>query len=131
MEYTLATLARDVLFAVKKPLTYQEIWNQGTTSDIMKDDDLLTELYRLSSLFGVGIIKLMVNDIDSSSVLYQAKLKDRLDWLTINKLSEVSCCFREFIAEITSNYKSQNVDASRYDDIIDDPQKYIDNLLNA
>lgn len=101
------------------------------TADIKEDDDLLTELYRLSSLFGVGIIKLNVNDIDSSSVLYQAKSKDRLDWLTINKLSEVSCCFREFISEITSNYKSLNVNSSRYDDIIDDPQKYIESLLNA
>lgn len=101
------------------------------TANIKEDDDLLTELYRLSSLFGVGIIKLKLNDIDSSSVLYQAKPKDSLDWLTINKLSEVSCCFKEFIAEITNNYKSLNVNASRYDDIIDDPQKYIESLLNT
>lgn len=99
------------------------------TAEIKEDDDLLTKLYRLSSLFGVGLIKLRLDDIDSSSVLYQPKAKDYLDWLTINKLADASECFKQFITEITTDYKLLKVNAGGYDDIIDDPQEYVTKVV--
>ncbi|MFA7301966.1 MAG: hypothetical protein WC069_06670 [Candidatus Shapirobacteria bacterium] len=99
------------------------------TADINEDDDLLTELYRLSSSFGVGILKLNVKDIDSSTVLFQSKPKENLDWLFVNKLMDSSECFRKFISNITIEYKELAIDKSEYDVVIDDPIEYVKNNL--
>ncbi|GAB6283704.1 MAG: hypothetical protein STSR0008_24970 [Ignavibacterium sp.] len=48
---------------------------------------------RLKTSFGVGIIQLDLDDIDSSKVLFAAKVKPNLDWETMNKLCEQNSDF--------------------------------------
>jgi uncharacterized protein len=57
-------------------------------SEILQDDDFLAELERLAASFGIGIVLLDLADIDSSSVLYPARIRGTLDWETINKLCD-------------------------------------------
>jgi hypothetical protein len=99
-------------------------------SYIANDDDLMSELERLSMSFGIGIIKLNLEDIDSSSVLFHAKKRESLDWETMNKLSERNPDFMKFLQDIKIDFESKRIHKSEYDNIID-PYKYIEEKLLA
>ena len=105
--------------------------NEGylVAADIKKDDDLLSELERLSTSFGIGIIHLDLQDIDSSIVLFPARQKEKLDWDTMNKLVEQNKDFAKFIQDIKIDFESKRIHKSEYDKIIDDPEKYIKKIL--
>jgi len=53
-------------------------------ADVLQDDDFLAELERLAASFGIGIIQLDLREVNASSVLYPARVRDYLDWETIN-----------------------------------------------
>lgn len=93
-------------------------------ANIANDDDLLSELERLSMSFGIGIIRLDLEDIDSSSVLYHAKKRENLDWETMNKLSERNPDFMKFLQDIKIDFESKRIHKNEYDKIID-PYKHI------
>ncbi len=97
-------------------------------ANIANDDDLLSELERLSMSFGIGIIKLNLNDIDSSSVLYHAKKRDNLDWETMNKLSERNPDFMKFLQDIKIDFESKRIHKNEYDTILD-PYKHIEEKI--
>jgi len=105
--------------------------NEGylVAADIKKDDDLLSELERLSTSFGIGIIQLDLQDIDSSSVLFPAKQRVKLDWDTMNKLVEQNKDFAKFIQDVKIDFESKRIHKSEYDRIIDDPETYIRKIL--
>ena len=98
-------------------------------ADIAQDDDLLAELERLSASFGIGIIHLQLLDFDSSSVLFPARLKDKLDWETINKLCDQNRDFAKFIEDVKIDFDGARVHPSEYDKIINDPNTYIKDKL--
>ena len=95
------------------------------TKSIEKDDDLLSELQRLSMSFGIGIIHLDLEDIDASSILFPAKIKNQLDWETMNKLSQDNRDFAKFLKDIKIDFNSKRIHKTEYDDILPDPEKYI------
>ena len=127
-------------FELKKSLTkgnYRESFFQAVSNsswanegylvaaDIKQDDDLFSELERLSTSFGIGVIQLDLNDIDSSSILYHAKTRNQLDWETMNKLSEQNDDFRQFLKDVKIDFDSKRIHKSEYDKVIDDPETYI------
>jgi hypothetical protein len=93
--------------------------------DIKQDDDLLAELERLSTSFGIGVIHLNINDIDSSEVLFHAKSKSQLDWETMNKLSLQNEDFRQFLKDVKIDFDSKRIHKSEYDAILKEPETYI------
>jgi len=101
--------------------------NEGylVTCAIQQDDDLLSELERLSASFGIGIIILKLDDIDSSSVLFPARPKDHLDWETMNKLCEQNSDFETFIDDVQRDYAGKKIHLSDYDNISKDIEGYI------
>ena len=105
--------------------------NEGylVAADIKKDDDLLSELERLSTSFGIGIIQLDLHDIDSSIVRFPAIQKEKLDWDTMNKLVEQNRDFAKFIQDIKIDFESKRIHKAEYDKIIDDPEKYIKRIF--
>ena len=95
-------------FEIKKTLNksnYRESYFQAVSNsswanegylvcaEVIQDDDLLAELERLTASFGIGIIQLDLKDIDSSIVLFPARIKTNLDWETMNKLCEQNTDF--------------------------------------
>jgi uncharacterized protein len=98
------------------------------TSSVQQQDDLLSELERLSASFGIGVIFLDLTDIDSSTVLFPARSKDYLDWETMNKLCEQNNDFATFIADVQRDYTGKKIHSSEYDNIINDPDVYIKKL---
>jgi hypothetical protein len=105
--------------------------NEGylVSAEIIQDDDLLAELERLTASFGIGIIQLDLNDIDSSNILFPAKVKTYLDWETMNKLCEQNKDFEKFIQDVKIDFDSKRIHKSEYDSIIDNPEDYIKSLF--
>ena len=98
-------------------------------SEILQDDEFLTELERLASSFGVGIVHLDPHDIDSSSILYPARSKDALDWETINKLCEQNRDFEKFLQDVKIDLDSSRIHRAEYDSVPKDIRLYIKDKL--
>ncbi len=131
-------------FELKKSVTkatYRESFFQAVSNSswahegylvsahITEDDDLLAELERLCTSFGIGIISLNLTDFDSSRVLFPARTRDFLDWETVNKLCEQNKDFQNFIQNVKIDFDSKRVHPSDYDAVIKDPAKYIKDQL--
>lgn len=131
-------------FELKKSLNkanYREAYFQAVSNsswahegwlaapNILQDDDFLSELERLASSFGIGIIQLNLEDIDSSKILYPAKSKASLDWETINKLCEQNPDFNKFLEDVKIDFESKRIHKTEYDEVLQDIDTYISNKL--
>ena len=123
-------------FELKKALTrtnYRESYFQAVSNsswahegylvaaEIYGEEDFLLELERLTTAFGIGIIQLDIADIDSSVVRYPARIRETLDWETVNKLCYYSPDFKEFLKCVTNDFKAGRVFKEDYDHIPDNP----------
>lgn len=98
---------------------------------ISDDEELSQELERLTNAFGIGIIHLDLEDIDASKVLFQAKTKQVLDWETINTLCKINEDFSTFIERLNIDLGASEIRRDKYDEILDDPNKYIRDKLKV
>lgn len=101
------------------------------TCFVQQQDDLLSELERLSASFGIGIIILDLEDIDSSTVLYPARSKDYLDWETMNKLCEQNEDFETFIHDVQTDFSGKKIHPSEYESVLNDPDGYIKKIKTS
>lgn len=121
-------------FEIKKELTFSNIresffqavsnssWaNEGylVAAKISQDEEFLSELKRLSSAFGIGIIKIDIEDPDSSDILFPAKFKSELDWDTINKLSVENPDFNYFLERVQKDTSNIEVIKEKFDKVYD------------
>ncbi len=131
-------------FELKKSITkgnYRESYFQAVSNsswahegylvaaDVAQDDDLLSELERLSVSFGIGVIQLRLTDFDSSSAIFPARSRETLDWETVNKLCEQNKDFEKFVQDVRIDFDSKRFHPSEYDKILLDPIKYIKDKL--
>jgi len=98
-------------------------------SDILDDDEFHAELERLASSFGIGIIKLDPKDLDSSEILYPARIRETLDWEMINKLCKQNDDFKKFLQDVKIDFESKRVHKSEYDELKKDINEYIKTKL--
>ena len=98
-------------------------------TSIDDDENLLNELERLSMSFGIGIISIDLEDIENSSIKYPAKVKDALDWETMNKLSKQNTDFQKFLRDSKNAFTVKSIYKSEYDEVLEDPQGYINTKL--
>jgi len=98
---------------------------------ISDDEDFLTELRRLSTSFGIGIIKINIKKPSISDILFPAKEKEYLDWDAIDKLA-MNGDFREFLKRLRIDISSQEIRKERYDPVIteDDLIRLINKKIN-
>ena len=94
--------------------------NEGflVAADISTNEEFRSELGRLSSSFGIGIIKLNVEDPNSSELIFPARSRDYLDWETINKLT-MNPDFRDFLKRVKTDISSKEVRKEKYDKVFD------------
>ena len=92
--------------------------NEGylVTLEIDEDEDLMNELRRLNNSFGIGVIKLNKDEVESSEIILQARDKEFLDWDTIDRLVEENSDFKEFINDVMEDIKVKKV-KSKYDKV--------------
>lgn len=130
-------------FELKRSLTkatYRESFFQAVSNsswahhgylvaaEIANDDDLLAELDRLATSFGIGIIHLNLADLSESRVLFPARVKAELDWETINKLCEQNVDFRKFLQSVKIDVNARKIHRSEYDSVKPDIEEYIGKL---
>lgn len=85
-------------------------------ADILNEEVFGDELSRLSTSFGIGVIKLNMEDPHSSEIIFQAKYCEALDWETINKLT-MNADFKEFITTVKIDITSKKIHKKEYDQV--------------
>lgn len=64
------------------------------------DETFLDDLARLVNAFGIGVIRLDVDNIEQSEILFPAREHERLDWATVDRLVSMNHDFRAFVQRI-------------------------------
>lgn len=97
-------------------------------AEISNNDDFLKELQRLSSSFGIGVIKLDIEEPLSSEILMPAINRENLDWETINKLT-INKDFKEFLKRIKIDLTSNEIRKEKYDKLYE-PEELVKIIKN-
>ena len=94
--------------------------NEGylVVADLEEDEDLTNELKRLSSSFGIGVIKIDIDNPDSSEIKFQARHKTELDWDTMDKLAKENPDFRKFLNRVKTDIASKEIRKEWYDEVL-------------
>lgn len=116
---------RELSFSNLREAFFQAVSNSSWANEgylaaveIDKDDDFRKELERLSTSFGIGVIQLDIEDPDSTAIIFPAKLRDAVDWETVNKLAGMNPDFYEFLKRITTDFTSREVRKEKYDQVL-------------
>jgi len=119
-------LKRELNFSNLRESYFQAVsnssWaNEGylAAADINEDDEFLDELKRLSSAFGIGIIRLNIEDPDACEILLPAKTKDTIDWNTVNKMADMNTDFKKFLSRIKTDMTSKEARQEKYDKVME------------
>lgn len=122
-------LKRELSFSNLREAFFQAVsnssWaNEGylVAAEINQDEEFQNELKRLSTSFGIGVIKLDVQEPDSSEVIFPARSKDLVDWETVNKLAGMNPDFREFLKRVKTDITSREARKEMYDQVLDSEQ---------
>jgi len=118
-------LKRELSFGNLRESFFQAVsnssWaNQGylVAAEVSEEEDFRSELSRLSTSFGIGVIKLNLEDPHSSEIIFSAKSREVLDWETINKLT-MNSDFKEFISTVKIDITSKKIHKKEYDPVVD------------
>lgn len=102
--------------------------NEGYLVALNIDDDptFKDEVRRLNNAFGIGIIKLIPENIFESEILFPSRINQEIDWDTVNRLANENSDFNDFLKLITEDCKLGKV-KSQYDKVLkmDELTKYI------
>ncbi|MCX8472925.1 MAG: HTH domain-containing protein [Sediminibacterium sp.] len=116
-------LKRELSFSNLRECFFQTVSNSSwanesylVTAEISKEQEFRDELSRLSTSFGIGVIQLNIEDADSSEIIFPAKYRETLDWVTINKLA-MNIDFKEFITTVKIDIGSKKIHKKEYDTI--------------
>jgi len=117
-------MQRDIVLQNLREAFFQAVSNSSWANEgylvaakIADDEAFLSELRRLSSSFGVGVIRLRVDDPDRSDVMFPAREKLAIDWETLNSLAR--CCkdVEELLKTVSKDAVDGNIQADRYDQV--------------
>ena len=116
-------LKRELSFSNLRESFFQTVSNSTwanesylVAADISKEQEFRDELSRLSTSFGIGVIQLNIEDVDSSEIIFPASNRENLDWETINKLT-MNTDFKEFISTVKIDITSKKIHKKEYDTI--------------
>lgn len=95
--------------------------NEGylVTNELDEADDVLDEIRRLSSAFGIGVIRLDPESIPDSIVISPARRKNDLDWKTIDRIGILNHDFKIFMSHVTESMKENGPKPEFFDDVMD------------
>jgi len=116
-------LKRELNFGNLRESFFQTVSNSSWANEsylvaveISNEPDFRDELSRLSTSFGIGVIKLNMGDPHSSEIIFPAKYRETLDWETINKLT-MNADFKEFISTVKIDITSKKIHKKEYDQV--------------
>ncbi|MDM7325609.1 MAG: hypothetical protein P3X23_000625, partial [Thermosynechococcus sp. Uc] len=115
-------LKRELTFSNLRESFFQAVSNsswahQGylVAAEFSEDADFLQELKRLSNSFGIGVIRLAVENPDDSEILIPAREREFVDIETMNRLAEINPNFKEFLKRIKTDLASKEIRKERYE----------------
>lgn len=118
-------LKRELSFGNLRESFFQTVSNSSwanesylVAAEISNEPEFQNELTRLSSSFGIGVIKLNLADPHSSEITLPAKYRENLDWDTIDKLT-MNSDFKEFLTRVKIDISSKKTHKKEYDLIVD------------
>lgn len=116
-------LKRELGFGNLRESFFQTVSNSSwanesylVAAEVSNEEDFRDELSRLSTSFGIGVIKLNMEDPHSSEIIFPAKYREVLDWETINKLC-MNADFKEFITTVKIDITSRKIHKKEYDQV--------------
>ncbi|MBV6477952.1 MAG: hypothetical protein HGGPFJEG_00697 [Ignavibacteria bacterium] len=108
-------LKRELSFGNLRESFFQTVSNSSwanesylVAAEVSEEEEFRSELSRLSTSFGIGVIKLNLEDPHSSEIIFPAKYREALDWETINKLT-MNADFKEFISIVKTDITSKKI----------------------
>lgn len=117
-------LKRELSFANLRESFFQTVSNSSWANEaylvaakVSGDEDFLSELRRLSTSFGIGVIALNVGEPDSSEIVFPAARKEVLDWDMINKLTTMNSDFKQFLKRVKNDIQSKEIRKEWYDKV--------------
>lgn len=118
-------LKRELSFGNLRESFFQTVSNSSwanesylVAAEISEEEEFRSELSRLSTSFGIGVIKLNLDDPHSSEIIFPAKYREALDWETINKLT-MNSDFKEFISTVKIDITSKKIHKKEYDQVFE------------
>lgn len=114
---TVETLREQFFQAVSNSSWANEGYLVGVDIDI-NNLELIQEINRLSSAFGIGIIKLNLTNCEESEILFPSRRKHVLDGETMNKLFNINTDFREFVQATIDSIKINHPVADKFDSVL-------------
>jgi len=118
-------LKRELNFGNLRESFFQTVSNSSWANEgylvaieISDEPDFRNELSRLSKSFGIGVIKLNIEDLHSSEIIFPAEYREILDWETINKLT-MNADFKELISTVKIDITSKKIHKKEYDQVYD------------
>lgn len=118
-------LKRELSFGNLRESFFQTVSNSSwanesylVAAEVSDEQEFRDELSRLSTSFGIGVIRLNLEDPHSSEIIFPAKNREALDWETINKLT-MNADFKEFISTVKIDITSKKIHKKEYDQVHD------------
>jgi len=118
-------IKRELTFGNLRESFFQTVSNSSwahegylVAAGISVDEDFQAELKRLSSSFGIGVIKINMEEPDSSEILFSARTSENLDWDTINKLT-MNPDFKDFLKRVKTDISSKEIRKEKYNRVCD------------
>jgi hypothetical protein len=103
--------------------------NEGYLVALNIDDDptFKDEVRRLNNAFGIGVIKLNIENVFESEIIFPSKINPEIDWDTVNRLANENSDFKDFLKLITEDCKLGKV-KSQYDIVLsgEEINKYLE-----
>jgi len=117
-------LKRELSFGNLRESFFQSVSNSSwanesylVAAEISNEEEFIKELTRLSSSFGIGVIKLNLDDPDATQIILPAKNRETLDWDTIDKLT-MNNDFKEFLSRVKIDIASKKIHRKEYDQVL-------------
>lgn len=118
-------LKRELSFGNLREAFFQAVSNSSWANEgylvaenISQEPEFHSELTRLSSAFGIGVIDIDIEDPDATAIVYPARQRELVDWETVDKLSTLNPDFRGFLAQLKKDVTAGDVNNSRYDKLL-------------
>lgn len=129
---TVETLREQFFQAVSNSSWANEGYLVGVDIDI-NNLELIQEINRLSSAFGIGVIKLNLINCEESEILFPSRRKHVLDGETMNKLFNINGDFREFVQAAIDSIKINHPVADKFDSVLnkDGLKEILDNSIKT
>jgi hypothetical protein len=131
-------LKRAVRFSNLRECFFQAVSNSSwahegylVAVDWLDDPEFHDELARLSRAFGIGAIRLDLDDPGSGEILLPARTKDELDWATLDKLVVMNRDVRSFLETVKIDIQARRIHDAEYDEILDEIVTYSQDLAKG